>query len=198
MLAGFLDMQTWDKHVPCTLDVLLQMCCLHLAYQRQYLILKRSQKVVKWCERQLHARPSLPVFDMEGIFPKLLVPRELVNHAKTNVVVPDAVECIAETLAISLQYVESVQGRGLLHAADVSKQFKPLPNKSLRKITVGHAEMAAEWAPHIFTVLVKGETYFENMIFRCLSRSCIRCDSCLFYASCEDVASESHIPSMWL
>ena len=132
-LASFLDAHVLDTQTPCRLDLILQEYCWQLSPQSHHFLVKRSQKVVKWCLRRHNSQPSLPLFDMQGVFPRLWICRTRLNQRHECDQVPDDVERIALKLAINLKYVESVQQCCTPYSAVTKKQTKRVHNMSLRE-----------------------------------------------------------------
>ena len=109
-LASFLDAHVLDTSVPCRFDVLLQTSCWQLPPQHHRSLLLRAQKVAKWCcERRRKTRPHLPLFEVNGRFPRLWICcKSLEPHAACDLRLL-CIEQIAARLAIDLDYVERRQ-----------------------------------------------------------------------------------------
>ena len=129
-LASFLNANVVDTSVPCRFDLLLRMCCWHLPSPDHRRILLQAQRVAKWCERRRKARPNLPLFAVNGRFPKLRICCKNLERNDSG----DCIEWIAERLAIDLEYAEQRQLESFAFSPASWRKNKRMHNKKLEVV----------------------------------------------------------------
>ena len=129
-LASFLNANVVDTSVPCRFDLLLKMCCWHLPCPDHRRILLQAQRVAKWCERRRKARPNLPLFAVNGRFPKLRICCKNLERNDSG----DCIEWIAERLAIDLEYAEQRQLESFAFSPASWRKNKRIHNKKLEVV----------------------------------------------------------------
>ena len=152
-LASFLDAHVVDTSVPCRFDLLLQMSCWQLPPQHHRFLLLRAQRVAKWCERRRKARPNLPLFEVNGRFPRLWICCKSLEPHDASDARPNCIEMIAERLAIDLDYVEKRQLESLSVSAAAWKKSKRIQNMSLRQAMETKKSSADEKADGFWMIL---------------------------------------------
>ena len=131
-LASFLDAHVLDTSVPCRLDVLLQTSCWQLPPQHHRSLLLRAQKVAKWCcARRRKTRPNLPIFEVNGKFPRLWICCKSLEARASCDLRLLYIEEIAARLAIDLDYVERRQLVDCAVALTPQKKRKRVHNMSV-------------------------------------------------------------------